>query len=129
MVQGSILLTGAVLETPVNREAPIAAALSMEAASGAPIEAVFDFRQTGPQTWDITFQTDEGVLVLSEGGNKLAIDGAPQAADAEGEYPAMYRRFVDLVRAAKSDVDLAPLRLVADAFLRGQYRQTEAFED
>ncbi|CAN7433855.1 hypothetical protein LJR225_002841 [Phenylobacterium sp. LjRoot225] len=90
---------------------------------------MFDFRQTGPQTWDIAFEADGGVLVLSEGGAKLAIDSAPQSTPLEGEYPAMYRHFVELVRRGQSDVDLAPLRLVADAFLCAHYRQTDPFED
>ncbi len=45
------------------------------------------------------------------------------------EYRAMYRRFVELVAAGDSDVDLAPLQLVADACMRGTYYTTEPFED
>ena len=41
----------------------------------------------------------------------------------------MYRRFVDLVRMGASDVDVAPLQLVADACLRGTTCITEPFED
>ncbi len=129
VVRDPIRVRDAELEVPANRQAPIAAQLAMETAAGAPIAAVFDFRQTGPQTWDIVLETDQGALTLSEGGGKLSIESAPQATPLEGEYPAMYRRFVDLVRNGESDVDLAPLRLVADAFLSGRYHQTEPFED
>ncbi|MBH2000392.1 MAG: gfo/Idh/MocA family oxidoreductase, partial [Sphingomonadaceae bacterium] len=45
------------------------------------------------------------------------------------EYPAMYRRFVDLVATRAIDADTAPLRLVADAFLCGRHCPTAAFED
>ena len=45
------------------------------------------------------------------------------------EYRAMYRRFVSLVQSGESDVDLAPLRLVADAFMRGKIDQTDPFDD
>ena len=129
VVRDPILLTSAELEVPSNRQAPIAARLALATDKGAPVEAVFDFRQTGPQTWDIVLETEDGVLTLSEGGSKLSIDSAAQATSTEGEYPAMYRHFVDLVRNGRSDVDLAPLRLVADAFLCGRHRQTEPFED
>ena len=60
VIRDGVLLTEADLETPSNRQAPIAATLAMQSASGAPIAAVFDFRQTGPQTWDIRFETDDG---------------------------------------------------------------------
>ena len=122
-----IRLCAAQLEVPSKRQAPIAAQLPLKTAGEAPIEAEFDFRQTGPQSWDIRVEADDGVLLLSEGGNKLAVDGVAQAAAPEGEYPAMYRHFVDLVRARRSDVDLAPLRLVADAFLCGRFQPTDPF--
>jgi D-galactose 1-dehydrogenase len=41
----------------------------------------------------------------------------------------MYRRFVSLVQDGKSEVDLAPLRLVADAFMVGRTTATDAFHD
>jgi len=129
VVRDPICVTAAELEIPANRQAPIAARLTLETVQGAPIEVEFDFRQTGPQTWDIVLEAEDGRLVLSEGGGKLAIDAAPQATPLAGEYPAMYRHFVDLVRNRRSDADLAPLRLVADAFLCARFLQTEAFED
>ena len=129
IVRDPILVTGAELETPSNRAAPIAATLALTTASGVPIAAVFDWRQTGPQTWDISVETDEGEILLSSGGAKLSIDGVPQDCEEEGEYPSLYRHFVDLVRTGRSDVDLAPLRLVADAFLSGRFRTTDPFDE
>jgi D-galactose 1-dehydrogenase len=129
IVREPILVTRAELETPSNRAAPIAATLAMRTASGASIEAVFDWRQTGRQTWDIFVEADEGKILLSEGGNKFSIDGVLQPCGEEGEYPALYRHFVNLVRTGRSDVDLAPLRLVADAFLSGRFRTTDPFDD
>ena len=127
IVREPIRLRAARLEVPSNRHAPIAAELCMETAGGAPIEAVFDFRQTGPQNWDIAIDADDGALLLSEGGARLAVDAVRQAVAPEGEYPAMYRHFVDLIRRGRSDVDLAPLRLVADAFLCGRFQPTDPF--
>lgn len=129
LLPGVVRLEKAVLEFPENREAPIAARLAMRAATGFPIDAELDWRQTGPQTWDIVVETDAGKLVLSDGGNGLRIDGADVALPPEQEYPALYARFARLIREGRSDVDVAPLRLVADAFLTGQRWSTEAFQD
>jgi D-galactose 1-dehydrogenase len=122
-----VRLTGAELAVPENCAAPIAATLEMRTASGVPVAAEFDFLQTGPQSWDIAVETDIGPLLLQHGGNSLTIGGESQEVKAADEYPALYRRFVDLVRQGRSDADLAPLRLVADAFLTGRTRITAAF--
>ncbi|MEJ0060412.1 MAG: Gfo/Idh/MocA family oxidoreductase [Terricaulis sp.] len=53
-------LRSAKLAFPGNRQAPIGAELSFADAHGAPIHAVFDFLQTGHQTWDIRVETDQG---------------------------------------------------------------------
>lgn len=124
-----ITMLSASLEVPSNKQAPIGATLGMATASGATIDAVFDWRQTGPQTWDIEVETDKGILLLSEGGNMLRLDGDVQVKAPDEEYPAMYRRFVDLVGGRAIDADTAPLRLVADAFLCGRHCPTAAFED
>jgi D-galactose 1-dehydrogenase len=128
ILPGGLYLTDAELEVPVNRDAPIAARFTMQTAAGAPIAADFDFRQTGPQTWDIGVETDAGTLLLSRGGSVLTLPGETrQASDAE--YPALYARFAELIHSGSSEVDTAPLRLVADAFLRGRMLRTDAFDD
>ena len=38
-------------------------------------------------------------------------------------------RFTSLIRAGLSEVDVAPLRLVADAFLCGRTKTVEPFHD
>lgn len=117
------------LEVPANRAAPIAAELNMVGMSGAPVRAVFDWRQTGPQTWDIVVETDDGTLRLSDGGAKLEIDGIARPVGPDREYPELYARFATLIDQGRSDLDRTPLRLVADAFLRCRQVQVEAFED
>ncbi len=121
--------SGAVLEVPANRQSPIAAQLEMATASGAPVTAEFDWRQTGPQTWDIVAETGQGTLRLSDGGAKLAIDDVPQGVAGSGEYPGLYRRFAELIARRESDVDVVPLLHVADAFLTGRRLTTEPFHD
>jgi len=124
-----VFVTGAELSFPANRAAPIAARLSLADAAGLSIAAEFDFRQTGPQSWDIVVDTDDGPLTLSGGGARLAVRDRLLVDAPEAEYSGLYRRFVELVAAGTSDIDLAPLRLVADAFMLGSRRAVEPFED
>jgi len=88
------------------------------------VDAEFDFRQKGEQTWDIELVTTSGRLRLSRGGGALEIDGRPLGADAAlaGEYPRLYARFAELCAAGESEVDWRPFQLVADAFLVGERR-------
>ncbi len=113
------------LEFPANRQTPIAARLEF---SGQ-ITADFDWRQEGPQTWDITVETSGGTLTLRTGGNVLEIDGRTVAGESTimGEYPALYARMTDLVRTRSSDVDLSPMVHVSDALTLGRREISEAF--
>ena len=124
-----LFVTAAELYFPANREAPIAARLSLADAAGLPIDAAFDFRQTGPQSWDILVETDAGPLKLSGGGTRLVAGGEVLVDATEMEYRGLYGRFVELTATGTGDVDLTPLRLVADAFMLGRQRIVEAFED
>ncbi|MBY5837038.1 Gfo/Idh/MocA family oxidoreductase [Rhizobium leguminosarum] len=124
-----IFITEAVLEFPENRDAPIAADIHFRDADGLPVHAEFDWRQTGKQSWDIVAETAAGQMVLAEGGAKLLIDGTLRFAEPEQEYPSLYRRFAEIIKAGKSDVDLAPLRHVADAFMLGKRKFVDAFHD
>ncbi|WP_142846339.1 Gfo/Idh/MocA family protein [Telmatospirillum sp. J64-1] len=123
-----VRLTGAELEFPENQQAPIAARLSLRAGAAA-IEADFDFRQTGPQTWDILLETDEGRLHLSGGGATVTAAGRDLAkGDAlDSEYDGVYARFADLLARRESEVDVTPLMHVADAFMLGRRLTTDPF--
>jgi D-galactose 1-dehydrogenase len=120
-------LTEAELSFPANRAAPIAADLSFSDETSLPIHAAFDWRQTGPQTWDIRVDTDAGLLTLSSGGSRLVCDGRTLLDEKQAEYRGIYRRFVELIANGVSDVDLSPLVHVADAFLLGRRRDVEPF--
>ncbi|HQS68306.1 MAG: galactose 1-dehydrogenase [Novosphingobium sp. 17-62-8] len=121
-------LKQALLEIPANRAAPIAADMSFCDTGGATIHMDLDWRQTGPQSWDIVVETDAGALKLTHGGAVLVLPSGTEHAE-DHEYPGLYARFATLIRSGRSDVDVAPLRLVADAFLRGRRQATEAFLD
>ena len=122
-------LTGAELEFPANRDAPIAARMDLGDFEGAEMRAEFDWRQTGNQTWDIIVQTDAAELALRDGGKTMLLDGAVVADAPEAEYAALYRHFLDLVARGASDVDVLPLQLVADAFTLGRRVLVDSFDD
>ena len=119
-------LTEATLEVPENRQTPIAARLTFT----GNVTADFDWRQTGPQTWDIEIDTAQGPMALRMGGNVLELGGKPVAGedDIMGEYPALYARMGDLLRSAASDVDLSPMVHVADALSLGRRVLVAPFE-
>ena len=123
-----IHVTQAVLEVPENRQAPIAATMAFHHPT-AQVDMVFDWRQEGDQTWSIEAECDEGTLALHDGGARMQVDGVETgdetSAALSGEYPRLYARMCDLVRAGASDVDLSPMRHVADAFTLGR-RETVA---
>jgi len=120
-------LTEAELSYPGNRAAPIAANLAFSDGTGLPILAEFDWRQTGPQTWDIRVETDAGRLTLSSGGCRLDHDDRTLVDEDQVEYRGIYQRFVELITSRVSDVDLSPLLHVADAFMLGRRRDVEPF--
>ena len=119
------------LEFPANRDAPIAANLAFSMSHGqGDLQAVFDWRQTGPQTWDIEVETEAGLtLKLTHGGSCLEIGGRwwwrrspPNTRPSTGASTRCSMR-------ASRRSTTAPFRLVADAFMIGKRVQVEAFED
>jgi predicted dehydrogenase len=129
ILPGDLRLADAELDVPADCETPIAARLTLEGSAGFAAEAEFDFRQTGPQTWDIEIATDRGPMRLSHGGNRLEIAGVVQDVGEEAEYRALYARFAELLRSGESAVDLAPLRLAEDALNSGRIVPVGAFGD
>ena len=113
------------LEFPANRQTPIGAHLTF---SGN-VTADFDWRQEGPQTWDIEVKTQQGHLALRMGGNVLELDGQATAGENTimGEYPALYARMAELIAQGGSEVDLSPMTHVADALTLGERVTVEDF--
>ncbi|MDR5907000.1 Gfo/Idh/MocA family oxidoreductase [Franzmannia qiaohouensis] len=123
----AFFLRQARLLVPSNCQTPIAAELSFADPGGANIEADLDFRQSGPPTWDIHVETDAGRLSLTRGGCRLSLDGQLMLEAEEREYAGLYARFAELIASGRREVDVAPLRHVADAFMYGRRDTTEAF--
>jgi D-galactose 1-dehydrogenase len=122
-------LQEAELSFPNNCETPIAAQLKFAGNNNLSLTADFDWRQTGPQHWDIYVQTTEGQVHLANGGNDMLIDGKSHFSAENAEYDNIYARFSDLLKQGQSDIDLMPLKHVADAFMLGKRTVVEPFEE
>jgi D-galactose 1-dehydrogenase len=124
---GALFVDKAELLFPQGAQTPIAAdiAFSSPVAAG-PLTCSLDWRSEGEE-WTIEVRTTEGLeLVLGDGGARLFVDGAEKPSTGAGEYPDIYRRFADLIDNRRSEVDLRPLRLVADCLLVGSHNITDA---
>ena len=121
----SLVLQRAQLRYPANCQTPIAADLDFS----GPVRMELDFLHPGPPRWDIDVDTDSGRLSLSKGGSEMRVEGQPVQLPPGGEYPRLYAHFADLVRRKSSDVDVAPLQLVADAFLSGERVEVAPFHE
>ncbi len=128
LLPGRLSVREAELFTPANRRMPIAARLVMADDGGVVVDVDLDFRQTGPQSWDIRIDTDRGTMVLSHGGAKLHINGTEVAVSHHEEYESIYRHFATMVREGGIDADVAPLRLVAESFAIARQSVVDEFE-
>lgn len=74
--------------------------------------------------------TAEGEIVISGGGAGISGAGVGEVHPAalDSEYRSLYAQFAALIAAGQGDVDLAPLRLVADAFLLAEQVATDRFD-
>jgi predicted dehydrogenase len=125
---GGLFVRSADLLVPKNAQTPIAAdiAFSSPEADG-PLTASLDWRRSQGEEWTITVETSDGDVVrLEAGGERLLVNGQASKDDGLGEYPDIYRTFVDLIDQRRSLVDVAPLRLVADCLLVGRRTEVDA---
>jgi D-galactose 1-dehydrogenase len=128
IVRDTVIVKSADLHFPSNCQAPIQVEMNMQTDLGLPIRADYDFLQTGVQTWSIFVESEAGEkLTLSMGGTELEIDGKTIIKEKEAEYSGLYAHFYDLVKSGTSDVDLSPLRVVADAFMVGKRIEAPAY--
>lgn len=121
-------LTRAELHVPTNRETPIAAELQFAHPNGAKVTAAFDWLEQGPPAWTIEIETHQGAARISEGGGRFQPEGGSEVAGEDAEYRRLYARFAELIARGTSDVDMAPMRHVADAFTLGRHIAAPEFE-
>jgi predicted dehydrogenase len=124
---GGLFVREATLSVPQNAQTPIAADVRFfSPEADGPLTASLDWRRTEGEEWTIEIETSDGVhLRLEGGGSKLVLDGRSSEDDGPGEYPDIYRTFVDLIDERRSLVDVGPLRLVADCLLLGRRHEVE----
>lgn len=125
---GGLFVDSAELEVPEGAQTPIAAEIVFNSPEAdGPLRASFDWRRSEDEEWTITVETTDGTTVRVEnGGARLIVDGKATDDEGIGEYPDIYRTFVDLIDERRSLVDVAPFRLVADCLLVGRTRSVEA---
>jgi L-arabinose 1- dehydrogenase len=122
-----LALVSSTLGIPSNRQMPISADLELFDTAGVPVHVEFDWRHGPQELWEIEVKTADGVLLLSQGGNRLHIDGREVALGAVHEYPSLYAHWRNLIERGERDVDVRPLGIVADAFLLGRREILEPF--
>ena len=127
---GSLFVDKAALSYPEGAQTPIAAEITFASAvADGPLTCSLDWRKSEGEEWTIEVHTADGEhLRLTDGGARLAINGTEQDVSGPGEYPDIYRRFVQLIDERRSDVDVRPLRLVADCLLVGSREAVSAVE-
>ncbi|MEO5612942.1 MAG: gfo/Idh/MocA family oxidoreductase, partial [Sphingomicrobium sp.] len=125
---GPLIVSKADLFVPEDAQTPIAADIAFASpAADGPLTCSLDWRRSEGEEWTIAVRTADGIeLRLEDGGSRLFIDGVEQASKGPGEYPDMYREFVELIDQRRSHVDVVPLRLVADCLLAGRRHAVEA---
>ena len=123
---GSLFVREADLLFPEGADTPIAAEIRFESPeSPGPLECSLDWRRPEGEEWSIDMRTEDGrTVTIADGGARLLVDGEERATPGPAEYPDIYRRFAELIDAGESQVDVVPLRLVADCLLVGS-RRTE----
>jgi hypothetical protein len=114
-----VALESAHLLVPENCVSPIAAAAVFRTASGAIIDAEFDFRHSGNQARAMAFDTDGGKLTLAWPGAELDRDGMlVELGNQREEYAPLYPRFAELIARRASETDKRPLELVTEILAR-----------
>jgi D-galactose 1-dehydrogenase len=124
---GGLFVQSADLSFPENAQTPIAAdVVFYSPEADGPLTASLDWRRTEGEEWTISVKASDGTNVrLEAGGARLILNGEARADSGIGEYPDIYRTFVDLIDERRSLVDVAPLRLVADCLLVGSRKTVE----
>ncbi|HEX8413650.1 MAG TPA: Gfo/Idh/MocA family oxidoreductase [Sphingomicrobium sp.] len=127
ILPGPLFVKSAELKFPSNAHAPVSGEIAFTSpGADGPMTCTLDFLRKEGEDWTIEIKTADGERVcLEQGGSRLFLNGQEQQAPGAGEYPDLYREFVDLIDERRSNVDVAPLRLVADCFLVARRSETD----
>jgi D-galactose 1-dehydrogenase len=126
-----VFVESARLKFPSNRQTPVDVEIAFKSdeARQPKLSAGFNWLETQGEIWTISIETEKGDQVkLEKGGTVLRVNGVVKVENLSEEYEGIYARFAELLKKNKSEVDSAPLRLVADVFLLGARENVEPFE-
>ncbi len=115
-----LFATGATLHVPRDVAMPVAAQVTLSDGCGTAIAGDFDWGWQGEDTREIVIEMVDGQrLELLKSGAVLSVNGVTALTGPRDEYGAIYREFSALLASGRSNIDGAPLALVADIFLAG----------
>lgn len=126
-----VFVNSAKLTFPANKQTPVDVEVVFK--SGQPhrpeMSSGFNWLEESGEIWTIHVVTGTGdELKLERGGRTLRINGSVVLEHGDEEYAGIYDRFANLLDTRQSDVDAAPLRLMADVFLMGARENGPDFE-
>jgi len=125
-----IFVEAAHLFVPDNSANPIAAAMVFRTASGAAIEAEFDFRHHGIQSRLVEIETEKGTLDLVRFSAERGMSQIwSEVGSQSQEYAVLYRRFATLIAEGRCDIDKRPLELVIEALCVAGRTSVAPFEE
>jgi D-galactose 1-dehydrogenase len=125
-----VFVESAKLSFPANRQTPVnVEAVFKSGQKHQPkMSAGFNWLEESGEIWTIAIETEAGSkLKLERGGTVLKIAGKTEVTEPSTEYEQIYDRFAKLLKKGKSDMDGAPLRLIADMFLLGARENVAEF--
>jgi D-galactose 1-dehydrogenase len=125
-----VFVQAAKLSFPANRQTPVDVEVTFKSGDKhqPQMTANFNWLEESGEVWTIAVETLKGnTLRLDRGGRILSVNGEVTVEAASEEYERIYERFAHLIKKEKSEVDGAPLRLVADVFLLGARHNVEDF--
>lgn len=125
-----VFVDSATLRFPANRQTPVDVEIAFRsnATTQPKMSAGFNWLEESGEIWTIAIETGTGTqLKLEKGGTVLVVDDEQQVAEPSTEYEQIYARFAKLLKKGKSDMDGAPLLLIADAFLLGARENVDDF--
>ena len=126
-----VFVESARLTFPANRQTPVDVEIGFKSgeAHRPGMSAGFNWLEESGEIWTIRFETRAGNFIrLEGGGRRLVVNDAVVLEHGDGEYAAMYAHFAQLLDRRHSEVDAAPLRLMADVFLLGARENGPDFE-
>jgi D-galactose 1-dehydrogenase len=118
MVPSPVIVTDSEMWSLPGTHSPIAARISGHLTEGfASLRIDLDWR-VAEECRELLFECSDGSAVrLGQSGRSLEIDGVPLIAEHNLEYERLYAHFSSLIEQRKTDVDIEPLRLMADSFM------------